>query len=304
MNTVSSAFTGGQSSMAPPGQPAGGVEEVYAGAYEEPWDSKQSLQHFSKIVGKAESKYPESTDDRIIPGVVIRPKVKQPEVAVYEDAWDTEEKQKQFENKVKEAQRKQSGVVSQKSESEASTATYDEPWTDINSMRTTHPPKSSPGQPKKKVSPSSSPSHRPPQSLPPLNNPAHRPLQNLPGSSRASVPSEFESNTYESPWDTKKREQELEDKVQKLRHGSPVNQRTVVDTPPPLSPGSPPNFFPPPPPSTQMYEEAWDMKRPSHLLAKSQPEGQRFSPAQKRMSEGSGRDRAEPIDSGLPLDIQ
>ncbi|XP_033751092.1 uncharacterized protein LOC117335215 [Pecten maximus] len=305
MNTVSSAFSTGGAPMASPKPPVGRVEEVYAGAYEEPWDSKRSQQQFSKIVGKAESKYPDSTDDRIIPGVVVRPKVQTPEAAVYEDAWDTEEKQKQFENKVKEAQRKQSSgaLQSQKGDDNTSAPNYDEPWTDINCMRTPQPPMSLPGQPKVRVSSSPNTAHRPPHALPPMNNPAHRPHQNLPGSSCASAPVESESNTYESPWDTKKKEQELEDKVNRLKHSSPVNQRTVVDTPP-LSPGSPPNFYPPPPPTSQMYEEAWDMKRPSHLLAKAQSEGQRNSPSQNRMSEGPGRERAEPIDSGLPLDIQ
>lgn len=304
MNTVSSAYSpGGAAMAASPKQPAGRVEELYAGAYEEPWDSKRSQQQFSNIVGKAESKYPDSNDDSIIPGVVLRPKKQKPfEAAVYEDAWDTEEKQKQFEDKVKEAQRKQSGgaVQPQKSNDNASAATYDEPWTDC--LRKSHPPKSLPGQPKVRVS-SSNPTQRPSQALPPMNNPAHRPPQNLPGSSSASDSMEAESNTYESPWDTKKKEQEFEDKVSRLKHGSPVNQRTVVDTPP-LSPGSPPNFYPPPPPTSQMYEEAWDTKRPSHLLAKAQPEVPRSSQSQNRMSDGLGRERAEPIDSGLPLDIQ
>ncbi|XP_048736520.2 SH2 domain-containing adapter protein D-like isoform X3 [Ostrea edulis] len=108
-------------------------------------------------------------------------------------------------------------------------------------------------------------------------------------------------SNYEQPWDSKQKEQELEEKLSRV--GLSGGQR---------SPGSPPppDFAPPPPPQT--YEEAWDIRPQSKIISQvSSPHRApgEHPPPRKTTSPQlhnttSSRSMAEPIDPKLPLDIQ
>ncbi|XP_061167192.1 SH2 domain-containing adapter protein F-like isoform X2 [Saccostrea echinata] len=102
-------------------------------------------------------------------------------------------------------------------------------------------------------------------------------------------------SNYEQPWDSKEKEQELEEKFSRV--GLSGGQR---------SPGSPPppDFAPPPPP--QAYEDAWDIRPQSKIISQvSLPNRTPEHPPPRRTSSPPlSKAMAEPIDPKLPLDIQ
>lgn len=76
-------------------------DQIYAGPYEEPWDSSGSKQKFENIMNKAKTEYRKKShsDDYEEP-------VSQ--AATYEDAWDLKFKEKDLENQMQEAHRRMS----------------------------------------------------------------------------------------------------------------------------------------------------------------------------------------------------
>ena len=79
----------------------GDQEQVYAGPYEEPWDSSGSKQKFDNIVSKAKLEYRKTSQSDDYETPVLQ-------AATYEDAWDLKSREKDLETQVQEAHRRMS----------------------------------------------------------------------------------------------------------------------------------------------------------------------------------------------------
>jgi hypothetical protein len=101
----------------------GDQEQVYAGPYEEPWDSSGSKQKFDNIVSKAKLEYRKTSQSDDYETPVLQ-------AATYEDAWDLKSREKDLETQVQEAHHRmsegQKNLRCQKSR-EGYDYTYDRP---------------------------------------------------------------------------------------------------------------------------------------------------------------------------------
>jgi hypothetical protein len=191
------------------------------------------------------SKQPESPKS---PKSPVRPAAGQ-----YEDPWDSKGKQEQFNQICEKAE-----IVSRKSQptspsspdkSRSRMDVYEEAWdTDFKQKqleaRLLEARRASESRPKGRY-----------EYEEPVASNSVRKLPSIVPKNSQNDGQVYVSN-YEQPWDSKQKEQELEEKF--TRAGLSGGQR---------SPGSPPppDFAPPPPPQT--YEDAWDIRPQSKIIS-------------------------------------